>query len=221
MGCSRHQKKFLSQTQLATMSRNGYQGPKLPKSLLDQVQNGTDSRFKARNVSRKDRRKAERQQKKTQQRRPAITRQDRLQAQESDSEDEYDSNDEKTTSLPAPAPSKVPSKDSEPLKSILKKPTTKATLTESESETEEGEDYVQAPVVSRAVKDRLQQDDDEIAALEKRLGIKGKQSKAAEQDGLDWLADGSESENEEDGRNLKRKRPDRCQVAKRQEVESS
>src|ERR1700761_5816921 len=51
--------------QLATMSRDAYRGPKLPKFLLDQVQNGNGSQSKHKDISRKDRRKQERQQKRS------------------------------------------------------------------------------------------------------------------------------------------------------------
>lgn len=47
------------------------------------------------------------------------------------------------------------------------------------------------PPVSRAVRDRLAEDDAEIASLEKKLGLKGKKtSKAFEDDGLDFLLEG-------------------------------
>lgn len=78
-------------------------------------------------------------------------------------------------------------------------------LDESEAEEDVGvkEDASQPLVVSRsAAKRKLDEDDDEIAALEKKLGIKGKKSKVLQEDGLDWLAGGSGSESEdEDAKN--------------------
>ncbi|KAK3699335.1 suppressor of glycerol defect [Vermiconidia calcicola] len=190
------------------MSRDAYRGPTLPKFLLDKVQNGNDSRFRSQNVGRKDRRKAERQQKKAQRQQPVSARQrfrtktrDRFE-EDSDDLDEV----EHPKSLPK-TPLTKPAKDAEPLKSILKKEKPPSPVeSESEVETEQEEDV--APVVSRTVKAKLEDDDDEIAALEKKLGIKGKKSKALEEDGLDWLAEGSGGEGEGDKRSAKRKRPE-------------
>ena len=91
-----------------------------------------------------------------------------------DEEDEeiidWDNVSEDTTP-PPPAPGKELQK---PPKGILKK-------------APPVEDKAEAPVkISRAVKEKLSQDDAEIAALEKRLGLKGKKkSKGVDNDGLD------------------------------------
>jgi nucleolar MIF4G domain-containing protein 1 len=64
--------------------------------------------------------------------------------------------------------------------------------------------------VSRAVKDRIAQDEAEIAALEKKLGVRGKKKSKNASDGLDDifgdLGDIGSSEDEKDGKPPKRKR---------------
>jgi len=63
--------------------------------------------------------------------------------------------------------------------------------------------------MSRGATKKLLEDDAEIASLEKKLGIKGKKSKALDEDGLDWLADGDDSGRDDGfGRAPKRKRPE-------------
>ncbi|KAK3698796.1 suppressor of glycerol defect [Vermiconidia calcicola] len=190
------------------MSRDAYRGPTLPKFLLDKVQNGNDPRFRSQNVARKDRRKSERQQKKAQRQQPVNARQrfhtktrDRFE-EESDDLDEV----EHPKFLPK-KPLTTPAREAKPLKSILKKEKPSAPV-DSESEVETEQEDEAAPVVSRTIKAKLEADDDEIAALEKKLGIKGKKSKGLEEDGLDWLAEGSEDEGEGNSRSAKRKRPE-------------
>lgn len=110
-----------------------------------------------------------------------------------------------------------PAKDARPAKSILKKAPAAASESEAESEEEEGsedEDFSEEendeparPVVSRAVRSKLEEDDDEIAALEKKLGMKGKKKSKVGDDELDWLVNGSDSEAEAGGAG-KRKRPE-------------
>jgi nucleolar MIF4G domain-containing protein 1 len=140
------------------MSRSGYTGPKLPRNLLEKVQNN-DSRFK--NTSRNPRRKIERQQKQTS------------------------------------GPPRTPGR-----------PVARRRHVEEESEKEDDSPSPE-PAPKRSAKARLVDDEDaEIAALEKKLGIKGKKSKILEDDGLDWLAEGSESGSGDEGRGLKRKRPE-------------
>ncbi|RPA98078.1 hypothetical protein L873DRAFT_1770313 [Choiromyces venosus 120613-1] len=78
-------------------------------------------------------------------------------------------------------------KKSEPvLKSILKKtkPVKKA------KDDEEEEMWESKPVLRRAVREKLEQDDMEIEYLEKKLKIKGKLPKAFQEDGLDFLFEG-------------------------------
>ena len=186
----------------ATMSRDAYRGPKLPRFLLDQVQNGNGSQSKHKDASRKGRRKQERQQKKSQRQEPRRAPQNRYARREVDLEDgeDTDGSDDDVASPKAFSPLRK-SSDTKPPKSILKKAKPQASESESEAE-------VNVPIVSRAVKERLDDDDAEIAALEKKLGIKGKKSKALEQDGLDWIAGGSDGSEDDEARGLKRKRPE-------------
>lgn len=157
------------------MSRTDYKGPRLPKSLLNQVHDQGSGGRERREVPRKDRRKAERQHKKS---RPILSKPERPASR----------NDVKNS----PAV--------KALKPVLKK------VAPSKPDSEDDlDEQTAAPVVSRATKERLVADDAEISALEKKLGIKGKKSKALEEDGLDWLADGSDSDSDH---TLKRKRPD-------------
>jgi nucleolar MIF4G domain-containing protein 1 len=72
--------------------------------------------------------------------------------------------------------------------------------------------------VSRVVRDRLEQDDKEIEALEKRLGIKGRKKlpKAFEEEGLaDILGDLGEDSEQEDSRKRKRQGNDWLQRKRR------
>lgn len=144
--------------------------------------------------------------------------------------DEFDISDEEIPVVSAKAkPAKAdtkpttkakPAKDAKPAKSILKK----APAAESDSEggseddfededareSEEEEDEPAKPIVSRAVKSKLEDDDDEIAALEKKLGMKGKKKNKVGDDELDWLVNGSDEETSAGGAGGagKRKRPE-------------
>ncbi|KAF2160604.1 hypothetical protein M409DRAFT_37712 [Zasmidium cellare ATCC 36951] len=168
------------------MSRSDFRGPKLPRTLLDQIQGGRVS--KKRDVPRKDRRKQERQDRKATHSRPSQrTRPDRAPISEEDSEDDK----------PPAKQSAIPKNDAKPSKSILKRPPPEPVDSENEEPSE--------PAVSRTAKAKLEDDDAEIAALEKRLGLKKKKSKKTGDDGLDWLVFGSDGEDE---RTSKRKRPE-------------
>jgi nucleolar MIF4G domain-containing protein 1 len=85
-----------------------------------------------------------------------------------------------------------------PLKSILK---TKTAAVEEES-------LPPSAKLSRAERDKLAQDDAEIAALEKRLGVKGKKKSKSAGEGLDDIFGdlGGDFSDEEDGQPSKRKR---------------
>lgn len=193
------------------MSRGsaGYQGPKLPKTLLDQVGGGYGKGRK--DSSRKERRKNERAQKKSARSRPVAARRldraaQRVQVEESDSDD-----DERS---PEPQPQrKRPEKDAKPVKSILKaakepEPDPEPSESEELKVDHAAEDSDASFTISRqAAKAGLAGEDDEIEALERKLGIKGKKrSKVVDDDELDWLVTGSDSEDEDRG--MKRKRPE-------------
>lgn len=144
--------------------------------------------------------------------------------------DEFDISDEEIPVVSAKAkPAKVdikpktkakPAKDAKPAKSILKKAPAAESDSEGGSEDDfededasgsgEEDDEPAKPIVSRAVKSKLEDDDDEIAALEKKLGMKGKKKNKVGDDELDWLVDGSDEETSAGGVGGagKRKRPE-------------
>ncbi|GAM43212.1 MIF4G/MA4 domain protein [Talaromyces pinophilus] len=150
---------------------------------------GNKKRNQNRPVSRKERRKEERHGKRHQQHDRARGGVNRRREVESESEDE--SEEEFASEEERPVPAKV-SKSQETKTIDRKQPEPKQ------------------PTISKTVKDKLAQDDKEIEALEKRLGIKGKNKlpKAFEEDGLaDLLGDiGGDSEAED---SKKRKREER------------
>ena len=61
---------------------------------------------------------------------------------------------------------------------------------------------------SRGVKDKLAEDDEEIAALEKKLGLKGKKKlpQSFKDDGLDELLDGLDEEEDDDIQQIKKRK---------------
>ncbi|KAK2782571.1 suppressor of glycerol defect [Emmonsiellopsis sp. PD_33] len=190
------------------MPRPLYNTTQLPKQLRDELglkePGGADKNGRRNgNVSRKDRRKAERNQKKAPRGRSEWAR--RGAQNDSDESDDGEVRPGARGSAKQAAKAKPP-----PPKSILKKPKPVEESEESEDEDDgmsdllneddddeedfdedQDEDSASAtkPRVSRAVKDKLAEDDAEIAALEKKLGIKGKKKlpKSFQEDGLDEL----------------------------------
>ncbi|KAF2088479.1 hypothetical protein K490DRAFT_3462, partial [Saccharata proteae CBS 121410] len=133
-------------------------------------------------------RKAERQQKKTRPVQPRVNR--RFQPQDaSESEDEEE--EQQPLSPPAPSTnSKKAGSDEKAPKSILKK---SGSTKKPEKKRSPSPSPPSPPSpVARGVKSKLDEDDAEIAALEKKLGMKGKKKlpKSFEDDGLDDLLDG-------------------------------
>lgn len=190
------------------MSRDGYRGPKLPQVLLDKVQSGGIAKNR-RNVSRKDMRKAERQAKRQSHRPQHVNPASRhTMKPEPSARDVAPSSEYANGLLHSTAARQQPAKDAKPARSILKRrePSPEPTsdvdtdlLEEDEEEnSSDGGEEASEPVVSRSTKRKLEEDDAEIAALEKKLGIRGKKSKALQEDGLDWLAGGSDGESEDD-----------------------
>lgn len=202
------------------MSRGGYRGPQLPKVLLDQVQNGNGANHGHRDLPRKDRRRAERQQKKQAARatrpvearrvlQPSRTQQTRPSAPRKDV----------SSGSPEPPTRRLTKDAPQPVKSILKKTRLPApepaprdiqvSVDDNDDDDNEqsGDESDGSFVISRqAAKAGLEDEDAEIAALERRLGARGGKTKAKQDDDLDWLMGGSDSEDEERG--VKRKRPD-------------
>ncbi len=201
------------------MRRPPHNTTKLPKQLLDQLgeqgrsssllstieraltssidgsSGGAHSRkAKTRNGpgQRKENRKAERQQKKVQRqpsRRPQII------SYGAPLSISLEDGGLKTLPLPVTKSQvKKPTQgEQKPPKSILKR-----TVKEGQSLRTYGDVRSPSPppALSRGVRDKLAQDDAEIAALEKRLGMKGKKRlpKSFEEDGLDLLIDGLSEE---------------------------
>ncbi|KAF8424137.1 hypothetical protein EV426DRAFT_707889 [Tirmania nivea] len=179
---------------------------KLPRQLLDQLQSSLKSgKLKGRNVpDRKERRKTERLER-NKSKRPKTTSgrgpsrgEPKPQLPWSDDDELIDGDFDDAESLEPPKPQKEDKKETSPLpssqpkKSILKKP---------KPETVEAD----KKFMRKAIKDKLAQDDAEIAALEKKLKIKDKKlPKAFIDDGLDFLLEGLDSEDEPRG--VKRKR---------------
>ncbi|KAF2195475.1 hypothetical protein K469DRAFT_616151 [Zopfia rhizophila CBS 207.26] len=188
------------------MRRPQFGGPKLPKELRDQLgdpaHRGKGGRGCNGPLNRKERRKAERLEKKVQRRQTRGQNVGRFVQHGLASEEEEEFNEE--TLLPRPA--LVERDPQRPLKGILKN-----TQQNEKIDPDKELSPPPRPRVSQAVKDRLVQDDAEIAALEKKLGIKGKQLKGDDEDGLgNLLGDLGVSDSDEDadlGGIAKRKRP--------------
>lgn len=160
--------------------------------LKDPGRGGGNRRGGKRNngpVSRKERRKAERSEKKAR-RRPNAHRGGPQGSDDEDADDlglesgENGSEQEEEEQRAPPVKSKSSKSTEEKPKSILKK-----SKPVERSEDDDEEDEPPQPKVSKAVKDKLAQDDAEIAALEKKLGIKKtkKLPKSFHEDGLDEL----------------------------------
>ncbi|KAH7409958.1 hypothetical protein DE146DRAFT_686152 [Phaeosphaeria sp. MPI-PUGE-AT-0046c] len=164
--------------------RQTYGGPKLPRELRDQVGDPANNNRKngGRNgqLNRKDKRKAERVEKKSQKGRnppprpvPVRSQFERKPAREQPSSDEEEEIDWDNVTDEGTPPPPVAKETQKPLKSILKKASPP-------------EDDNPAPSkVSRAVADRIALESAEIAALEKKLGVKGKKKSKGVDDGLD------------------------------------
>ncbi|GAD98792.1 conserved hypothetical protein [Paecilomyces variotii No. 5] len=192
------------------MPRPMHKTTALPRTLRDElgIKDTYGEKKRRRNgpATRKERRKEERAQKRG--RHATASHMNGKRSQRDDDEDEEDnfggsdldsdesqSEQEEERSIKKSTKS---TKSTEQPKSILKK--------SKKGDVSNGnEDEPVKPKLPKAVKEKLDQDDAEIAALEKRLGIKGKKlPKAFQEDGLDDLlgdlAGGS------DGESKKRKR---------------
>lgn len=171
--------------------------PKLPNSLLQQLGiedgGGNESRGRKR-LGRKEMRKAERQEKKqsrSQSSRPPPQKRLKSQHARHNDDGEEDEEDEDIEPLNAKVIPEKRKDDSPKPKSILK--TTKKTDPPQDKASREEDTLSGSRIgknISKAVKDKLAEDDDEIAALEKKLGLKGKKKglpKSFQEDGLDEL----------------------------------
>ncbi|KAG4413377.1 hypothetical protein IFR04_013494 [Cadophora malorum] len=183
---------------------------KLPKVLIDQLGgeealsgNGRKSRPRA--GSRKELRKAARVEKKASRSGPPPAKRAKVYHDESQNHGV----NSKALAVSKPLSTKPSRDDSakepEP-KSILKRPKRAV----PEPEVLKPQRSVSPPTkISRAVQDKLAEEDEEIAALEKKLGLKGKKGlpQSFKDDGLDELLEGLGGEEEVDeGDQQKRKR---------------
>lgn len=152
-------------------------------------------------LGRKDRRKAEREQKKSQRHQPQ-------KFQRSAPQDDFESDDDEDAFSPPP-PKPVKSKANEkPLKSALKRadapeePAAKKSVGKEKVKESKKEKRKRSPspspppAIPKKVQAKLEEDDAEIAALEKKLGLKGKKKlpKNFDDDGLADLLDGLDDE---------------------------
>ncbi|OJD32656.1 nuclear protein [Diplodia corticola] len=187
------------------MRQNNHGGPKLPRDLLDQLgasgASQGNGRARGRVLGRKDRRKAEREQKRSHRSQP------RKFQQRTAPQDDFESDDEDAVSPP-------PAKPEKPLKSAPKRADVPAETAPKKSAAKDKEAKEKAkeskkkekrkrtpspsppPAVPKKVQARLDDDDAEIAALEKKLGMKDKKKlpKAFDEDGLADLLDGLDDE---------------------------
>ncbi len=160
-------------------------------------------------LPRKERRKAERIQKKARESTPWKGLPDMRSEQQSS----YTKRETRTVHISTPrsskAQTKAPSEQHKPLKSIMKPRKTEIV---SHSTSRERDTPTPSPPprpnLSQSTKDKLLTDDAEIAALEKALGLKrsGILSKAFKDDGLDTLLDGLEDSHNRNVSTAKRKR---------------
>ncbi|TKA79663.1 hypothetical protein B0A49_01413 [Cryomyces minteri] len=186
------------------MRQQSHRVPKLPKALLDQLgDNGISGRSR-KAPGRKERRKAERDQRKVQKKQPRRVVPRHVKTQEDISDEDSPVDDVLTAPVRKLAPSA--NGTSKSLKSILK-PAKQEAKNVAANHNEPSPSP--PPRVSRGVKDRIAVDDAEIAALEKKLGLKGKKKlpKSFEDDGLDLLLEGLDGGGHlENGSLRKRKR---------------
>ncbi|KAK0658788.1 Suppressor of glycerol defect protein 1 [Lasiodiplodia hormozganensis] len=188
------------------MRQRSHGGPKLPRELLDQLgasgASQGNGRSRGRVLGRKDRRKAEREQKKTQRHQP---RKFQRSAPQDEFESDDDDDDEDAFSPPPAKPVKSKA-DEKPLKSALKRadapaePAAKKSAGKEKVKESKKEKKKRSPspppAIPKKVQAKLEEDDAEIAALEKKLGLKGKKKlpKDFDDDGLADLLDGLDDE---------------------------
>ncbi|KAL9093585.1 MAG: hypothetical protein Q9165_003980 [Trypethelium subeluteriae] len=200
------------------MRTQSYGAPKLPRRLLDQLQDdgiakGSGQRRNGfRPAGRKEKRKAEREQNKVVKRnsRGNHKRSNGSRIASHIDQKEHDPEEDSDESEDSP---KAESRSAKPPKPVLRstKPISESARYESSSDSSADDAQEEEETVlrlSKGVKDQLARDDAEIAALEKKLGLKGRKggsSKDLESDGLDALIDGVSEGDERNTQSLKRK----------------
>jgi len=177
-------------------------------------------------ASRKERRREERNggRKPQVQQRPAWKKNARRYEEDDDDDDEnmLDEGHESDEALPAKSKSKATQSEQRP-KSILKKsqPVKESDESDDDEDIDLDEDEDEAEPaprkVSKAVQDQLDEDDAEIAALEKRLGLKkGKKlPQSFQDDGLDDLLGDLVGGPEDEGKKRKREADEWLQSKRR------
>lgn len=206
---------------MARMGRPQHNTTSLPRHLRSELgirDTYSDKKRKRTGpAARKDRRRDERAEKKSRKPQRSAGQPSRRFVNDEEDEDDFDL-DEDDEEAPKSSSKKKSVSAHEPtskLKSALKKPQPKE---ESESDESDGfddeidldepeeADAGETPNISSKVKSKLDQDDAEIAALEKKLGLKkgGKLPKAFAEDGLDELM--GDLGDKSDDENKKRKR---------------
>ncbi|KAJ5220405.1 hypothetical protein N7468_009609 [Penicillium chermesinum] len=203
---------------MARFKRPQHNTTSLPRNLRSELgirdTYGEKKRKRTGPAARKDRRRDERAEKKITEIFTALRK--TFSADEEDEDDLDLDEDEEETSKAARNASKKKPHSQEPvstLKSALKKPPPKDSESEESENFDEDidlneseDEFGETPHIPSNVKSKLDQDDAEIAALEKKLGLKkgGKLPKAFAEDGLDELLGDLGDQSEDEDRKRKR-----------------
>ncbi|KKA19489.1 Nuclear protein (Sgd1) [Rasamsonia emersonii CBS 393.64] len=186
-------------------------GPTLPKQLREEL--GLTDIYGAKKMkqngpaSRKERRKAERREKKAA-RRPINNRSSR-EDDDDDDDDDDDIEEQIDSDISSDEEESESTKTTKKPKSILKKPKPTAA--------DEGSEPKPARQIPKSVQEKLAEDDAEIAALERKLGIRGRKKlpKIFEKEGLAELLGDLDADSEEESRKRKRENDEWLQRKRR------
>lgn len=212
------------------VQRRHHNTTSLPRDLRSELgirdTYGDRKRRQAGPSSRKDRRRVERTEKKSRKALPPNRKNGKRYEETDKDEFDLDEDDEESEEVEHNAP-KTKSKPAEttqqPKSAMKKRPLPEEIdLDEGDDDSEESsEEESQGLHISGTVKSKLAQDDAEIAALEKKLGLKkGKKlPKAFEEDGLNDLLGDLAEDSEDDSRKRKREADDWLQ-SKRQKAQA-
>ncbi|KAJ5299642.1 hypothetical protein N7476_011199 [Penicillium atrosanguineum] len=223
------------------MPRRMHNTTSLPRGLRSELgirdTYGEKKRKQKGPANRKDRRKAERDDKKSRKQvAPAQKKFQRIEEGDEEEEEEEDNidldeDDDISSDDARPTKKSKPTPEAKP-KPALKSKKSKDPEPASDSDSDDGQGYEdddvldettpQSPVhVSAGVKSKLAQDEAEIAALEKKLGLKkGKKlPKAFAEDGLEDLMGDLGEESEDDSRKRKRE-ADEWLLSKRRKAQA-
>ncbi|KAJ5820048.1 hypothetical protein N7474_005639 [Penicillium riverlandense] len=211
------------------VQRRHHNTTSLPRDLRSELgirdTYGDRKRRQAGPSSRKDRRRVERAEKKSR-KAPPPNRKNGKRYEETIKDDfDLDEDEEQSEEVEHNTPktkSKSAKTTQQPKPAMKKRPMPEEIdLDEGDDDTEESEEESQGLHISATVKSKLAQDDAEIAALEKKLGLKkGKKlPKAFEEDGLNDLLGDLAEDSEDDSRKRKREADDWLQ-SKRQKAQA-